>query len=72
MHTGYKQESLQRELHITHIDFAILNSHVIVIFKIYLKHKFLCRKTEKLKIPVFIPAIYPCIQDVPFLKQEKC
>ena len=32
IHTGYKQESLQRELKMTHIDFAILNSHVTVIY----------------------------------------
>ena len=43
------------------IDFAILNSHVTVIFKIYRKHKFLCGKTEKCKIAVFFPAIYPCV-----------
>ena len=32
VHTGYKQESLHRELKMTHIDFAILNSHVTVIW----------------------------------------
>ena len=61
IHTGYKQESLQRELNISHIDCTVLNSHVTVTFKIYLKHKFLCGKTEKFKIAVFFPAIYPCI-----------
>ena len=44
----------------THIDFAILNSHVTVIFNIYLKHKCLRGKTDKFKISNF-PAIYPCI-----------
>ena len=61
IHTGYKEESLQWELNMTHIDFVILNSHVTVIFKIYLRHKFLCCKTEKFKIALFFPAIYPCI-----------
>ena len=59
--TGYKQESLQRNLNMTHIDFSILYSHVAVIFKICLKHKFLCGKTEKSKIAIFFPAIYPFI-----------
>ena len=45
----------------THIDFAILNSHATVINKIYQKHKFLCGKTEKFKIAVLFPAIYSCI-----------
>ena len=35
IHTGYKQERIQRELNMTHIDFATLNSHVTVLFKIY-------------------------------------
>ena len=61
IHTGYQQESLQKELSVTHIDFAILNSQVTVIFKIYQKHEFLCGNTEKFKIAVFFPAIYPCI-----------
>ena len=54
MGTGYKQESLQWELDMIQIGFlAILNSHVTVIFKIYLRHTFLCGKTEKFKI-------FPC------------
>ena len=61
IHTGYQQESLQSELNMIHIDFAILNSHVTVIFKNYQKHKFFCGKTEKFKIAVFFPAVYPCI-----------
>ena len=61
IHTGYKQEILQWELNMTHIDFAILNSHVTVIFNIYLRHKFLCGKTKKIKIALFFSAIYPCI-----------
>ena len=44
-----------------HIDFAILNSHVTVIFKIYQKHKVLCGKTENFKVAVALPAIYPYI-----------
>ena len=37
-----------------HKDFAILNSHVS-------KAPIFCGKTEKFKIAVFFPAIYPCI-----------
>ena len=48
IHTGYKQEGLLRQLKINHIDFAVLNSHVKVIYlKIYQKHFFSCTKTEK-------------------------
>ena len=57
-----------------HLDFVILKSHVSnsYIVKIYQEHQFLCGKKEKLKIAVFFPAIYPCIEDVPFLKQGNC
>ena len=41
----------------THIGFSILNSHVTVT---YLRLISYC-KTEKFKITVFVPAIYPCI-----------
>ena len=61
INTGYKQKNLQRESNITHINFAIVNSHVRVIFKIYQEQKILCGKTEKFKIGVFFPALYPCI-----------
>ena len=50
----------------TNIDFVILNTHVTYIFKIYQKHQFFCGKTKKCKIALFFPAIYPCLQDVPF------
>ena len=55
-----------------HIDFAILNSHVTVIYLRFIKSTiFFCGKTtNKFKIAVFFPAIYPCISNVPFLKQE--
>ena len=58
----------------THLDFVILNNHVSnsYIVKIYQEHQFLCGKKEKLEIAVFSPAIYPCIEDVPFLKQGNC
>ena len=42
------------QLKLTQINFAMLNSHVIVIFKIYQKPLFLCGKTEKLKIAVLV------------------
>ena len=61
IHKGYKQESLQWELNMTHTDFANLNSHVTGIFKIYPRHKLLCGKTEKFKIALFFPGICPCI-----------
>ena len=61
IHKSYKQESLQWELNMTHIDFANLNSHVTGIFNIYPRHKFLCGETEKFKIALFFPAICPCI-----------
>ena len=36
------------ELKMTHIDFAILNTHVTVIYLRFMeKHQFLCGKTEK-------------------------
>ena len=66
IYIGYKQESLQKEIKMTNIDFVILNTHVTYIFKIYQKHQFFCGKTKKCKIALFFPAIYPCLQDVPF------
>ena len=45
----------------THIDFATLNSHVTVIYLRFIKSTTFCGKTEKFKIGVLIPAIYPCI-----------
>ena len=52
----------------THIDFVILNSHVTVIYLRFIKSTifftffyFFCGKTEKIKISVFFPAVYPCI-----------
>ena len=57
----------------SHIDFAISNSHVTVIFLRFIKSAiFFCGKTEKSEIAVFFPAIYPCIKDAPFLKLENC
>ena len=49
----------------THIDFVILNSHVSNsdIVKIYQKSRFVCGKTEKIKIAVSFHAIYTCIYD---------
>ena len=48
IHTGYgHKKSLQRELNMIHTYFAILNSHVTFMFKIYQKHKFLFGKAEK-------------------------
>ena len=41
------------QLKLTQINFAMLNSHVIVTFKIYQKPLFLCGKTE-LKIVVLV------------------
>ena len=46
----------------THKDFAVLNSHVTVIYLRFIKNtSFFCSKTEKFKIAAFFPAIYPCI-----------
>ena len=58
----------------THIDFGILNSHVSVIYLLrFIKStNFYMVKQKKIKIAVFFPALYPCIEDVPFLKQENC
>ena len=54
----------------THIGFAILNSHVKVRYLRFNKStNFLFGKTEKLKTAVLFPAIYPCMQYV-FFKQE--
>ena len=53
------------ELKMTQIDFSVLNNHVtyiymyIYIHKIYQKHLILRGKTEKSKIAVFFPTIYP-------------
>ena len=59
IHTSHKQESLQSELKITHKDFAILNSHVTVIYLRFIKiTNFLW---QKFKIAVFLAAICPCI-----------
>ena len=56
----------------THMDFSILYTNVgySYILKIYQKHQFLVIKQKHLKVAVFFVAIYPCIQDVPLLKQE--
>ena len=59
IHTGYKQKGPHMELKMTQIDFSVLNSHVTVIYKIYQKHLILRGKTEKSKIAVFFPTIYP-------------
>ena len=37
IHIGYKQESLQSELKMTHLDFAILNSYVTVTYLRFIK-----------------------------------
>ena len=37
IHTGYKQEGLNRVLKMSHIDFPILNSHVPVIYLRFIK-----------------------------------
>ena len=37
VHAGYQQESLQRELDMTYIDFTILNSHVTIIYLRFIK-----------------------------------
>ena len=56
-----KQESLQSELNVTHINFAILNSHVTVTYLRFIKSTNFYVVKQKFKIPAFFPAIYPCI-----------
>ena len=58
---GYKQESLQGELKMIHIDYVILNSHVTVFYLRFVKRNFFCGKTEEFKIAIFFPPIYPCV-----------
>ena len=59
IHTGYKPEGLNRKLKMTHIDFAILNSHVTVIYLRFIKITILSGKIKKNKIAVFFHVIYP-------------
>ena len=50
IHTGYKQGNLQRELKVTHKDFAILNSHKTVIYLLFIKiPNFFVAKQKNLK-----------------------
>ena len=50
IHTGYKQGSLQRRLKMTHKDFAILNSHVTVMYLTFIKStNFFVVKQKNLK-----------------------
>ena len=54
-----------------YIDFVILNSNVTVLYLRFIKRTIFCGKTEKFKIVVFFPAIYPWISGVPFFKSKK-
>ena len=72
IHTGYKQESLQRELKMTHMNFAILNNYVTVIYLRFTKSSnFFVVKRNNLK-QLYFSQLFILVYDVPLLKQENC
>ena len=59
IYTGYKQEGLSRDLELTHINFALLNSHVTVIYLRFIKTTNCYVVKQKSKMAVFFLVIYP-------------
>ena len=55
---NYKQEGLHRDLKMTHIDFAILNNDVTVIYLRFIKSTNFRVVKPKFKIAVFFSAIF--------------
>ena len=71
-HRGYKQEGLHREIKMTHIDFAFLNSHVTVIYLRFIKNTyFYVEKENNLKSKsLYISVLFILIYDLAISKQE--